>query len=202
MPDTGAPWNIPYVAPSDLVRDYPSDSEDLADAIALGLSAAGNPGIGSNVVQTVKTNTFSTSSTSFITVTGFSASITPSTATSKVFIIVDAKLGQNATSNNQVMIRVTGGNAGTYVGDADGSRIRAAGSTQTYNFDASIASVDTSYAVQAVYLDSPATASSVTYTVEMRASTGTGFLNRANTDGSTANIARNASSITLIEVAP
>jgi len=41
MPDTGAPWNIPYVDPTDLVRDYPQASEDLADAIADGLDAAG-----------------------------------------------------------------------------------------------------------------------------------------------------------------
>lgn len=41
MPDTGAPWNIPYIEPSDLVRDYPAANEDMADAIAAGLTAAG-----------------------------------------------------------------------------------------------------------------------------------------------------------------
>jgi hypothetical protein len=40
MPDTGAPWNIPYAAPADLVRDWPALSEDVAEAIADGLSAA------------------------------------------------------------------------------------------------------------------------------------------------------------------
>jgi hypothetical protein len=57
MPDTGAPYFIPFAAPADLVRDWPDLSEDVALAIASGLSAAGNPGIGSNVVQTVKTDT-------------------------------------------------------------------------------------------------------------------------------------------------
>jgi len=40
MPDTGAPWNIPYVAGTDLVRDWPTDSQDLAEAIADALDNA------------------------------------------------------------------------------------------------------------------------------------------------------------------
>jgi hypothetical protein len=40
MPDTGAPWNIPYAAPADLVRDWPALSEDVAEAVADGLEAA------------------------------------------------------------------------------------------------------------------------------------------------------------------
>ena len=41
MPDTGAPWNIPYVESSDLVSDWPADSLALANAIDSGLDAAG-----------------------------------------------------------------------------------------------------------------------------------------------------------------
>ena len=40
MPDTGAPWNLPYPAPSGLVRDAPAAFEDLADAVAAKLTAA------------------------------------------------------------------------------------------------------------------------------------------------------------------
>jgi hypothetical protein len=43
MPDTGAPWNIPYVENADLVRDWPADSLLVANAVAAGLSAAGLP---------------------------------------------------------------------------------------------------------------------------------------------------------------
>ena len=39
MPDTGAPWNIPYVENADLVRDWPADSLLVANAVAAGLSA-------------------------------------------------------------------------------------------------------------------------------------------------------------------
>ena len=41
MPDTGAPWNLPYPSPSDLVRDAPQAFEDLAEAVADGLDNAG-----------------------------------------------------------------------------------------------------------------------------------------------------------------
>jgi len=38
--DTGAPWNIPFAEPTDLVRDWPQLSEDVADAVAAGLTEA------------------------------------------------------------------------------------------------------------------------------------------------------------------
>jgi hypothetical protein len=40
MADTGAPWNIVYAEPSDLVRDWPALSEDVADSVVAGLNAA------------------------------------------------------------------------------------------------------------------------------------------------------------------
>lgn len=41
MPDTGAPWEIPFLDGTELVRAYPAFSEDLAEAIADALDAAG-----------------------------------------------------------------------------------------------------------------------------------------------------------------
>jgi hypothetical protein len=57
MPDTGAPWNLPYPSPTDLVRDAPQAFEDLAVATAAGLDDAGSEGIGPNVVMAQKTDT-------------------------------------------------------------------------------------------------------------------------------------------------
>ena len=42
------------------------------------------------VLQTVKTDTFTTTSTSFVDVTGLSVSITPATTSSKILILVHA----------------------------------------------------------------------------------------------------------------
>ena len=38
MPDTGAPYEIPFLDGTELVRAYPQTSEDLADAIAGNLA--------------------------------------------------------------------------------------------------------------------------------------------------------------------
>ena len=37
MPNTGSPWFIPYVENTDLVRDWPADSLELANAIVAAL---------------------------------------------------------------------------------------------------------------------------------------------------------------------
>ena len=191
MPDTGPPWNIPYVDDSDLVRDFPTADEAQARAIAAGLTAAG--GI-KQVVQTVKTDTFSTTSTSFTTVTGLAVTITPSSASSKVLLL--GLINSGDTTSGSVKYRMTGGNSTVFVGDAAGSnRVRSAVSVDTG------VGADTVIAQSFVYLDSPATTSAITYQVEMSVNTGTGFLNRNRNDLDTTRTPRVASSIVAIEVA-
>ena len=51
------------------------------------------------VLQTVKTDTFTTTSTSFVDVTGLSVSITPATTSSKILILVHAYGGNAGTSS-------------------------------------------------------------------------------------------------------
>jgi hypothetical protein len=202
MPDTGAPWNIPYVAPSDLVRDYPSDSEDLADAIALALDAAGNPGIGSNVVQVIKTDTFTTSSTSYGTITGLSVTITPSDAASKILLLANVNVTIGGGADTTVALCFGGGNAGTYIAGASGSRIAAATGHATTDTANRVANSVTPHERSMIYLDSPATTSATTYTVQIRSGGGgTVYVNRSapNADASSTLLA--ASSITAIEVA-
>jgi len=161
MPDTGAPWNIPYVAGTDLVSDYPTDSLALANAIASGLDAAGPAGIASNVVQVVKTDTFTTSSATPVTITGLSATITPTSASSKVLVIAQVVMGDVSTAGAAGHLIFTGGNAGNYVGDADGVRSQVWATRD----------VDGGQTVMVnqvgVYLDSPATTSATTYNVAM-----------------------------------
>jgi len=191
MPDTGAPWNIPYVAGTDLVADWPTDSQTLAEAIADGLDAAG---LFKQIVQTVKTDTFSTTSTSFTPVTGMSVSITPSDNTNKVLVVAFVNSSDNASGSNH--FKITGGNAGTFIGDAAGSnRIRAA-----FSVDQQLTGGSGVASGTIVYLDSPATASSVTYQLEMMVNASTGYLNRTRDDTDTTRYPRVASSITAIEV--
>ena len=198
MPDTGAPWNIPYVDPTDLVRDYPQASEDLAEAIADGLDAAGNAGIGSNVVQTVKTDVFSTTSSSYTDITGLTATITPSSATSKILVVAQMSVGISETDGATVYLRLNGGNSSDYVGDTAGSRTRAAGMIRHQNADLYAAAVTQNIVL--AYLDSPSSASAVTYAAQIFRSNGTAYINRAGQDADAAEQARLSSSITLIEV--
>jgi hypothetical protein len=202
MPDTGLPWEIPYAAPADLVRDWPALSEDVADAVAAGLSAAGPAGIGSNVVQTVKTDTFTTSSTSFTDVTGLTATITPSSATSKILVIanVSFSISVPGSSGRAAQIRLTGGGADTYVGNAAGSRLAVAAQTGE-NFTASHDVSRGEQNATLVYVSSPNTTSPVTFKVQMRQNDGTGVVNRTGNDTDSVYYSRTPSSITAIEVA-
>jgi hypothetical protein len=162
MPDTGSPWNIPYAAPADLVRDWPDLSEDVADAVAAGLSAAGNAGIGSNVVQTVKTTDFTTSSTSYVDVTDFDVTITPSTATSKVLVLVDYNVSQS--SGNQTRTQLL---RDSTVLAVDILEFDFFGSERLRNRPFHTI----------VWLDSPATTSATTYKLQIRATGGTARFN-------------------------
>jgi hypothetical protein len=197
MADTGAPWNIPYAEPSDLVRDWPALSEDVADAVAAGLSAAGNPGIGANAVQTVKTDTFTFNSATYVDVTGLDVTITPSSATSRVLIIAQvAHSGGGLPSGDGTYFRLTGGNSGNFVGDADGSRTRAA---VGMFYTAGVA--DSHFTSTIAYVDSPGSASAITYKVQA-VGTNSGKINRNNPDTDAASTGRLSSSIIAIEVAP
>ena len=193
MPDTGAPWNIPYVENADLVRDWPADSLLVANAVAAGLSAAGNAGIGSNVVQTVKTDTFSTSSTSYTAVTGLSSTITPTSASSKVLVIVNFTFSTSAVTNPAAALFRGATNVGG--GASVGSRLSAIAnltlesnyrSTQAFHF-----------------LDSPASTSATTYAVHVATGTGTLYigLSASDSDSSSSDNVRTSSTITAIEVA-
>lgn len=167
----------------------------LASDGSVALPQGFSGGIGTNVVQTVKTDTFSTTSTSFTTVTGLTASITPSSETSKVLVIVDLMVAAN-DSVALLQGRIVRGGSPIYVGDAAGSRTQSAFNTSTAS------SINTDQQT-IVFLDSPATTSSTTYGVEVRRSLGSGtiYVNRSYSDTDASQSPRTASSITVIEVA-
>lgn len=177
-----------YIEASNIVQYY-----DGAAWATLGPST-------SAVVQVksgVKTDTFSTSSTTFTDVTGLSVAITPTSASNKVLIIAQIAY---ATSANTFAanFRVSGGNATTYVGDSAGSRVRAVfGGWSSSNLSLLTPSGSI------VYLDSPATTSATTYVVQACVgSAATLYVNRSADDTDDANRTRGASSITVMEVTP
>ncbi len=187
MPDTGAPWNIPYVDPTDLVRDYPQASEDLADAVAAGLSAAGNAGIGTAVVQTVLPTVFTTTSTTNTDVTGLAVTITPTSATSKVLIILDLVYGHDSGGGLVLFQLVRGAT----------DIAKSSAFTRDATFSTASANTAEANSFTVAFLDSPGVATATTYKVQARTVGGTLAVNQA--PGDTAN--GSVSIITAIEVA-
>jgi hypothetical protein len=145
-----------------------SDAGAIADA-AMGAGAV------LQVVQATTTTSFSTTSTSFVD-SGFSASITPTSASSKVLVMFNGRLYVNAAgAEGAISIYRSGTPIWT-------------GYT-VFNSGAHIATHQS-----AVFLDSPATTSATTYALYMRASGG-GFslLPNGTNDG--------IATITLMEIA-
>jgi hypothetical protein len=148
-------------------------------------------------LQTVKTDTFSTTSTSYVDVTGMSATITPSATSSKVLVVVQTEVSSAADGIASAYLQLAGGNAGTYIGDAAGSRVRSAYGTN--GTGASIAHLTLQGTI--VYLDSPNTTSATTYKLQARTSGGLGMtINKSYTDTDGDRWTRTASSITVMEI--
>jgi len=180
---------VAYLDDTDAVQVY-----DGSSWAAVGSDP--NAGIGSNVVQTVKTDTFTTTSATFTPVTDLSVSITPNTATNKVLIVAQIAVG-GVSGSSPGHFKVTRGGTDIYRGDAASSRIQAVFGGYSFANNSALL-----YSFPIVYLDSPATTSSVTYQVETRiGASGTAYVNRDATNADDTNTARGASSITVIEVA-
>jgi hypothetical protein len=153
------------------------------------------------VIQSVKTDTFATSPGAiWADVSGLSASITPTSATSKILISVDMKAaGQGGTS--QVRSRLLRNSTAIYVGDAAGNRPQSMG--QFYIGDRP----DNIYYLAQIggtFLDSPATTSSITYKMQIGADSNilVVYVNRTQDDRNTTYFdSRCVSSITLMEIA-
>lgn len=151
------------------------------------------------VGSVTKTDTFSTNSTSFTDVTGLSINITPSSTASKIFVLMDVKVGTDNTV--AAFLRLMRDSTAIYVGDAAGSRQRASWTTGDDPVSNSVL-----YQACAFHLDSPATTSAITYKVQMLSepsgNTGTVYVNRQGEYLDNNQFATTASSLTVVEIAP
>lgn len=163
----------------------------LEDADELQVYTTAWGGVGGKILQvlsTTKNDTFSTSSTSFVDLTGLSVSITPSSTASKILVLVDLH-----ASNS--------GGEFTFFNIVRDSTDVAVGTGGTNNSTASIYRGETMtsaiFPVSTQFLDSPSSTSSLTYKIQMKTSGGTALINRRNADL----FAVTVSSITVMEVA-
>ena len=146
------------------------------------------------VVQTHKTDTSSTTSTSFTDVSGFSANITPASTSNKILVLVTISgMGENAVSSMFFRLDRNGSVVG--VGDAVGNRKQISGASVYISNNTAMGSTAFNY------LDSPSTTSLLTYKIQFSANAGTVYVNRTFTDSDAATFPRGTSSITLMEIA-
>ena len=160
---------------------------DMLAAKAATTSKIGNGGI-IQVVSAQKTDTFSSSATNqFITVSGLTVNITPSSSSNKVFICFNLNIGHSGTgsglggkifrsSDSQNILRAP----------ADGSRTRA----YIAQFTCHSNTTNTTRFVSPSFLDSPNTTSQVSYAFQVYVSTQTVFINRSAEDLNSATNAR------------
>lgn len=145
------------------------------------------------VVSTTKTDTFSTTSTTFADVTGLSVSITPTSNASKILVLFNLS-GTQDVGSQLAQARLLRGSTAISVGDAAGSRAQSTGDPL------SVANVVVGTTVAGSYLDSPATTSSTTYKFQVKTSGGTMYVNRTTDDSDSALRSRTASTITVLEI--
>jgi hypothetical protein len=198
MPDTGAPWNIPYADPTDLVRDWPDLSEDVAEAVADGLDAAGGLVAVKHALFT-GTQTNSTAAGANFAVTDLSITHTLADASNK--LIISAYFG--AAGNNQgrgnVGIAVADDGSLIGIGDAEGSRTRVGAGGLVAGTTSS--AVVTMPSVTFVY--EPDDTASHTYTVRainIMNDTHTLYINRSENNDSAAFVPRASSGFVIQEV--
>ena len=152
------------------------------------------------VVTTTKTDTFTMSGTTWTTVTGLTASITPTKSTSKILVLVNIYMGHGYYSSAGRLMRDS---TPIGIGDTAGSRPRSTFAINGYCGNTTYESYNM-WNASVVYLDSPSTINSTTYSIQlMNYSTGyTVGVNRTASWQDTANYDyAPISTITLMEIA-
>lgn len=165
-------------------------------------SAAARTTLGSSniVLQVISTTltttvTVSPGSATFTTVTGLAATITPSSATNKILVQVDAGFGMAASAT--LFMRVKRGETIIGVGDTAGSR-SSVGSAVGFEGPGCVNSLNP---VSFSYLDSPATLAATTYQVHMAPDQNYRIhCNRTDVDTDDIGHPRGVSTITLTEI--
>ena len=201
MADTGAPWNLPYPLPTDLVRDGAQAIEDLAEATADGLSAAG--GLVA-VKHVLKTDTFTSGSVSggaSVAVPGLSLSHALADEDNRLIITAFFGAAANSEGGAQVGIAVNDGTNFLAIGDAEGSRTRITAGGYAATTGSNSAIVVTMPSV--TFVHDPQTTASLTYTVHafnILDLARTLFVNRPEFDTNSTFVSRAASALVIQEV--
>ena len=159
-------------------------------------SGVSNSGKILQVLQTIKKDTFSTTSNSYVPITGLNVSITPSATSSKILVMANVSASGSAV-NIPAHVTIRRGTTDILLGDPSGSRTRTAGThCSVYGTERQLVPMSMSA------LDSPNTTSATTYHVNVLvAGSYTAYVNMTPFDYDNTGYGRACSQITVMEIA-
>lgn len=152
------------------------------------------PGHVLQVVSATKTDTFTTTNTTFTDIPGLSILITPKSTSSK--ILITGLLSVNGlAANNAALPRLLRDSTQIAIPDAAGSRERALSMMEGINSTTTFTPIN--------YLDSPNTLSEVSYKLQVRTNVSgqTAYINRTTADVDAISWSRAISTLTVMEIA-
>lgn len=167
---------------------------NLSNATALP-KAALPTGAVLQVVQATTDTQQSTSSTSFVDITGLSASITPTSSTNKILIRYRVS-GSNNSANNMNAFQILRDSTAVGNGAQGASRVKCHSVVRGQYSDG-----NPWWTTAGEYLDSPATTSAITYKIQYKVDSATCYVNRDPSNGDSGNYPSPLSEITLMEIA-
>jgi hypothetical protein len=157
-------------------------------------SGATNPKLGQIQSTNVTAASFTTTSGTYVDVTGLSVSITPTSSSSKIFVIYSVF----GSSTNHAAMRLVRDSTAINIGVAGGSKTVCSG--VGFQSDGSATGYEGGV-VSGNIVDSPNTTSAVTYKIQaLTYGASTFYLNTTNLDADVSYTYRGASTITAIEV--
>ena len=166
------------------------------NSIATGFGKVGQ------VVQTNKVDTFSSSSTSFTDVTGLTASITPTSTSSKIIVNLRISYAMGSVHNTGMVLRLLRGATVISGGTASGSRVSG---LMRYNMatagDGYYSLVYSTGDVSTNFLDSPNSTDAQVYKIQGIVNGSNSLhINRTGSDSDDSKFPRTNSTITLTEI--
>ncbi len=155
------------------------------------------------VIQTVKQDAWSYTGSAWTTVSGLTASITPSSTSSKILVKISLQAGQNTNAYTAAKLQRNGSDIAGAISTIGGNPVNASWSPTITMAGSSGAEYDT-FSTSFEYLDSPSSTSSTIYSVvisPMRSDNAKTITVNYGYNTSDNNRRNGVSTITLMEIA-
>ena len=148
------------------------------------------------VISTTKTDTYTMSSQTYATITGLTATITPTLNTSTIYVVGSVGAVGDAGAGRG-SLRLIRDSTAIAVGTSVGSRTAATAMLPVVS-----AATNDIFSQTLTFLDSPASTSALVYGIQVRSNDAatTMYVNRSKGDADSASNSRVVSTITVIEV--